>query len=790
MIEYLFEATVYAGSSTRTLYFTSGDQAVVVAGNRYIPRITNPGSLRIMMFGEGTTMGASKIGYGEVKFCNTDGGLDALIDCGFSGRLGVIKELIAGVTIGMTLSCSMEQPVFNNEEMSIRIKDPQLALKVPLQANKYAGTNVLPAGVEGTADIKGKPKPLLYGQVSNATPVCVNTSKLIYQGHDGALSAIANVYDKGVALTVGAAYGSQADMEANAPAAGQYRVWLAGGMFRLGSSPVGQVTFDATQGADAAARTAAQIAKLIALRVLTAGDLVAQDFTDLDALNSAVIGIYIDKETTVAAALDEVLGSVGGWYGFDSANKLNVGRLDAPSGAPAFSLDASQIIGLERLATEDEGRGLPGWKVNLGYDKNYTVQDKSVLAGSLHVAPWAATTLPASGNWNSIAYGNGLFVAIARTGGTAACATSPDGITWTQRAMPAADWTGVTYGNGLFVAVASGGSIAATSTDGITWTQRSLPSTSNWWSVTYGNGLFVAVSASFDTKAATSPDGITWTARTMPTTANWYGVAYGNGVFVATSASGGTAAASSADGITWTARTLPANGDWYGLAYGNGVFVTLAASSVNAYAATSPDGVTWTQRTLPIAAGWHGVAYGDGFFVAIGGGAGALTQSMKSADGVNWEKLLLPASANWNSVVFGNGTFAAVSQGSTLASIYRIAAESVRVQYLAKEYRTVTAEDATVKTAHLLATELNLNTLLVSAADAQTEATRQLNLRKPRRDYLAVTIKRSALAAIPDLGKVGRVSYPRFGMTGGKLFVLIGFNMELETDDLTLYLWG
>jgi hypothetical protein len=122
---------------------------------------------------------------------------------------------------------------------------------------------------------------------------------------------------------------------------------------------------------------------------------------------------------------------------------------------------------------------------------------------------------------------NGLFVSVAN--GSAIAASSPDGITWTQRAMPAtANWWSVTYGNGMFVAAAYTSTMsAASSTDGITWTQRAMPAKANWWSVTYGNDLFVAVAYTSTMSAASSTDGITWTQRTMPATANWYSVTYG-----------------------------------------------------------------------------------------------------------------------------------------------------------------------------------------------------------------------------------------------------------------------
>jgi hypothetical protein len=60
--------------------------------------------------------------------------------------------------------------------------------------------------------------------------------------------------------------------------------------------------------------------------------------------------------------------------------------------------------------------------------------------------------------------------------------------------MPVAtSWTSVTYGGGTFVAVAASGNIAATSTDGISWTQRTLPATASWQAVAYGGSTFATV---------------------------------------------------------------------------------------------------------------------------------------------------------------------------------------------------------------------------------------------------------------------------------------------------------
>jgi hypothetical protein len=63
------------------------------------------------------------------------------------------------------LTGTAEQVEVGARTATIRLRDRLQVLSLPLQANRYAGSNVLPAGAEGTADdIKGQPKPLLYGR--------------------------------------------------------------------------------------------------------------------------------------------------------------------------------------------------------------------------------------------------------------------------------------------------------------------------------------------------------------------------------------------------------------------------------------------------------------------------------------------------------------------------------------------------------------------------------------------------------------------------------------------------
>ncbi len=280
---------------------------------------------------------------------------------------------------------------------------------------------------------------------------------------------------------------------------------------------------------------------------------------------------------------------------------------------------------------------------------------------------WTQRTMPEGSIWNSVAYGDGTFVAVSGSG-TNRAATSTDGINWTQRALPSSVyWMSVTYGNDVFVAVGSGSRLSATSSDGINWTTHTdaLPANASWSSVAYGGGTFVAVATG--TVAATSTDGINWTQRTLPAYASWRSVATdGNGTFVAVSDSYGQAARSTNYGLTWMLFDMPVFGNWNSITYGNGIFLAVDhISNSSNIAATSSDGALWAKRTLPYSGCWMSVAYGNGMFVAT-----AMNSNISaiSLDGIDWMQESLPASAAWSALGYGNGSFVALVQNSSIAA--------------------------------------------------------------------------------------------------------------------------
>ena len=107
---------------------------------------------------------------------------------------------------------------------------------------------------------------------------------------------------------------------------------------------------------------------------------------------------------------------------------------------------------------------------------------------------------PGNISWNSVTYGNGLFVAVS----TNISIYSADGVLWVPVTTPGS-WNSVTFGNGYFVAV--GPSCQMYSTDGKTWNILGSPVAGTWLSVTYGQGSFIATGTG---SMSSTTNGASW----------------------------------------------------------------------------------------------------------------------------------------------------------------------------------------------------------------------------------------------------------------------------------------
>ncbi len=387
-MSYVVEIDAYKLPSgpVETLRFSSGrgftTRPTDVPANAYVaPRLTQPLIARRDLFDRATTYGAVGSGAGEFRLANPDGALDSLLT-GYAINGRAVRVYVgletrpypANWTLAMTGRAELARA--NGNEVVISLKDALAALDKPLLPGKYLGTNALPDGFEGVEhDLKDRRKPRVYGVVLNASPLLVNTSRLIYQISDRPASVSA-VYDRGVALTAGAAYATLSEVQSAAPAAGHFRVYAGaeGTYVRLGSSPAGTVTCDAATSETKAASLAALVASDMGMT------MSASDVSALNAANAAPVGVWATDDTTAADVITQLLGSVGAWWGTDRFGALRCARLTTPA-VTGTDIEPAAIMSLSLLSTADADNGVPAKAVKLGWGRNCTVQDD--LAGSV-----------------------------------------------------------------------------------------------------------------------------------------------------------------------------------------------------------------------------------------------------------------------------------------------------------------------------------------------------------------------------------------------------------------------
>ena len=265
-------------------------------------------------------------------------------------------------------------------------------------------------------------------------------------------------------------------------------------------------------------------------------------------------------------------------------------------------------------------------------------------------------TSPDGINWTAVAgLGSGGLLAVASDGNGNFMAVGKGGVnlhyssasmTWAANSpIPGGqDFDGVAYGDNLYVAVGEAGSIYTTINGGSSWTSRdSSPQLTsyNLAGITYngGAGGFVAVGLYY---LLNSPDGTTWYATEGDSAS---AVVYGDGEFVTVNnftyyvyTSPGSSTAVGGTNI-WAANNVYYSFnaiDWDGSAY--------VAVGLNGTVGTSIDGINWTNFNSSVTGGeLNAIAYGttaalpgDNLFVAGGAGTSQQPVVIWSLDGYHW----------------------------------------------------------------------------------------------------------------------------------------------------------
>jgi hypothetical protein len=184
---------------------------------------------------------------------------------------------------------------------------------------------------------------------------------------------------------------------------------------------------------------------------------------------------------------------------------------------------------------------------------------------------------------------------------------------WYANQQGTGDFVSIAYGNGYWVAVGSLGRLYYKSGSPVgAWTSNAQ-GTNNLSAVAYDNGYWVVVGQSgvLYYKAST-PDGA-WTSNTQGTT-QLSAVAYGNGYWVAAGANGVLYYKSSTPDGAWTSNTQGTS-SFLTVAYGNGYWVAAGNFSVLYYKASTPDGA-WTSNSPSVVI--RAALYAGGRWLLVG----------------------------------------------------------------------------------------------------------------------------------------------------------------------------
>lgn len=300
--------------------------------------------------------------------------------------------------------------------LEVRLRGKSLALGVPFQPARYGGTG----GVDGTADLKDKPKPVLYGRARGIRPALEDPTEQLYRVHtdtdgDGArIDAIERVLLQGTPLLLAdsgtggdyattaallaatqGAFGSGADIEA-----GEYATCLAEGCFRLGTDQNdGVLTCDArgaVVGGDYLDRTG-EIARDMLKSYgaeLTDADLAAASFTSLDGDFDYPTHLWLspDDDVAHADALDLLMASVLGAWSDGADGMLSVFQVRRATGSPLLAIDDGDIVADRWEWVELPREVRPAVRsATVGWGRNYTVtNDLAGGAAAADVAFFAA----------------------------------------------------------------------------------------------------------------------------------------------------------------------------------------------------------------------------------------------------------------------------------------------------------------------------------------------------------------------------------------------------------------
>jgi hypothetical protein len=785
------------------------------ANTPYEVCLQQPTDIGRSLFAPVATRGRSTMSIGDITLLNPDGELDYLSDLAFDTRTVTVRratKLNPSYPADFTsFVATMEQPEWDAGKITLKLRDVFYNVaNAPLQTNKYLGNNALPAGLEGTVELAGKSKPVCLGVARMVPAPCVNTSKLIYQVNDGAVNSIDGARDRGVALQQGHQWNSAGVVGSGSAQS----LWYGGGLWVRTDFSNGTVH----TSPDAVAWTLKYTVTGVAPRVLFAAYHAGEWL--LSASNSAgQLFLHTTNSFTTVTTSAQPTSVTGAVFYHESASlwiTLASGNIYSSPDALTWTLRHTSGGPIYTY-----GAYLNGIAAAIGIDPT---SGQGVVVSSTDGISWfdrvSGITAPSGGGnvLTRMTTGPDRFVAIGDAGSSV---VSLDGIAWTRGVMGAnaPNNVQIVYAGGLYMAPSNSNGFLV-SEDGLEW-------------ATYGDGLsttFIRGIASDGTNLITSDNASTMRYTTPASYATladllddtlaplpFHWKAYLAGGYVRL---GGTPDGQPLFDVTQGATT--ASRAAAGLAavvlarvpgaptFNSGDLATLAGLTSAPLDVWDFDSGATCDAVLDQIAGSVGTAWypdkSGAFRIAqftAPSGTPALT--IKKSDIKVGTLQRIASNDQGNGIPLYQVVMQYARYYQTVTTDIAGAVSDADRADFAQEWRNAPSTDLSVLTAHPSASVLTIQSLFAASSDAQTEADRQLALRKVKRDPYELTIELNDETDALDLNSVIEIVHPRYslsvvgsvsesltgiGSEGGGLFRILDARPNAEAKELTLTVWG
>jgi len=317
---------------------------------------------------------------GVIKISIHDGELDFLADQDWDSRPFTVR-------IGSTdaepaiypfaVRGEIESASWDEDFISLRIRDAGIGFKQSIQPNHYGGTG----GLDGDSEVEGQPKPLCLGFPIAVEPKLIDRSLLLYQVHDGDMRDMTAIAQGGVFLLGGTSFPgdildwvpTQQEIDDGAVLSDRSR-----GVFRLAAPPGGRVMAFTTRGESGIAgqETVSDICRWIVEQRLPDTDLDLDSFNTHKAFYPGKAGIYITEERTIGDVITELVSPVG-VIGINRLNRIFMRTLAREAPVMTLTDDDIQDNSLQRQPPPK-----PGSQHRVGHSHANTVLTESDFLGA------------------------------------------------------------------------------------------------------------------------------------------------------------------------------------------------------------------------------------------------------------------------------------------------------------------------------------------------------------------------------------------------------------------------